>query len=211
LFSENLPRLVGINCRSGKCRTKERRQSESTIFLRECVFSKFKKGDAYEDYFSIVTHKTASLIEAASHMGAILGGVKQGKEMAMKRFGHNIGIAFQCMDDTLDYIATEEELGKDIGKDLKEGKITLPLIHALENASPEEEKTIISAVEREDLGEREVNSILELIKKYQGIEYSIQKAQNHAQEAKHMINGFSLSPEKEALLAVADYVIERRS
>jgi len=173
-----------------------------------------KEGDtscSEEDYFSIVTHKTASLIEAASHMGAILGEVNQENELAMKNFGHHIGIAFQCMDDTLDYIATEEELGKDIGKDLKEGKITLPLIHALKNASPEAKEMIISAVEREDRGEKEVNSILALINKYQGIEYSIQKAQNHAQDAKHMLNGFSPSPEKEALLAVADYVIERRS
>ena len=163
-----------------------------------------------EDYLSIVTHKTASLIEAASHMGAILGEVNQENEMAMKKFGHHIGIAFQCMDDTLDYIATEEELGKDIGKDLKEGKITLPLIHAIENSSPEDKKTIISAVEKRELGERELYRVLELIKKYQGIEYSLQKAQNYAQEAKEIINGFSLSPEKEALLAVADYVIERR-
>jgi octaprenyl-diphosphate synthase len=163
-----------------------------------------------EDYLSIVTHKTASLIEAASHMGAILGEVDQENEMAMSKFGHHIGVAFQCMDDTLDYIATEEELGKDIGKDLKEGKITLPLIHAIEKSSPEDKKTIISAVEKRELGEREVYSVLELIEKHQGIEYSIQKAQNYAQEAKQIISGFSLSPEKEALLAVADYVIERR-
>ena len=115
------------------------------------------------------------------------------------------------MDDTLDYVATEEELGKDIGKDLKEGKITLPLIHALENSSPEDKKTIISAVEQRALGEREADRVLELIRKYQGIEYSMRKAQNHAQEAKRMLKGFSPSPEKDALLAVADYVTERRS
>jgi len=164
-----------------------------------------------EDYFSIVTHKTASLIEAASHMGAILGEVNQEDEMAMKNFGHHIGIAFQCMDDTLDYIATEEELGKDIGKDLKEGKITLPLIHALEISAPADKQTIVSAVEQGDLGEREVNIVLEMIKKYQGIEYSTQKAQSHAQAAKRIINGFGSSPESEALVAVADYVIERRN
>jgi octaprenyl-diphosphate synthase len=116
------------------------------------------------------------------------------------------------MDDTLDYIATQEELGKDIGKDLQEGKITLPLIHALECASPEEKKEVIAAVEQEQLEEQALENVLDLINKYEGIEYSIQKAKDHAQQGKHILNGlFSPSPEKEALLAVADYVIERRS
>jgi octaprenyl-diphosphate synthase len=165
-----------------------------------------------EDYLAIVIHKTASLIEAASHMGGILGEVNDEDEMAMKLFGYHVGIAFQCMDDTLDYIATQEELGKDIGKDLQEGKITLPLIHALEKASPAEKQKVVSALEQEKLEEQALEDILTLINRYEGIEYSIQKAKDHAQQGKHILNGlFSPSPEKEALLAVADYVIERRS
>ena len=164
-----------------------------------------------DDYLSIVTHKTASLIEAASQIGAILGGASQEEEEALKNFGHHVGIAFQFMDDTLDYISTEEELGKDIGKDLKEGKITLPLIHAIQTSSPKDQEIILSAIKKKELAEKNLLSVIELIKKYQGIEYSIEKARTYALAAKQAINGFTSSPEKQALITVADYAVERRS
>ena len=163
------------------------------------------------DYLSIVTHKTASLFEAASQIGAILGGVNEEKEKVMKDFGYNLGIAFQCMDDTLDYISTQEEFGKDIGKDLKEGKVTLPLIHTIQNSSSKDQKIIFSAIEKEEVAEKNLNLIMELIKKYQGIEYSIKKAQSYAQAAKQALNGFAPTLEKQALITVADYVVERRN
>ena len=163
------------------------------------------------DYLSIVTHKTASLFEAASQIGAILGGVNEEKEKVMKDFGYNLGIAFQCMDDTLDYISTQEEFGKDIGKDLKEGKVTLPLIHTIQNSSPRDQKIIFSAIEKKEVAEKNLNLIMELIKKYQGIEYSIKKARSYAQAAKQALNGFAQTLEKQALITVADYVVERRN
>ena len=163
------------------------------------------------DYLSIVTHKTASLFEAASQIGAILGGVNEEKEKIMKDFGYNLGIAFQCMDDTLDYISTQEEFGKDIGKDLKEGKVTLPLIHTIQNSSSRDQKIIFSAIEKEEVAEKNLNLIMELIKKYQGIEYSIKKARSYAQAAKQALNGFASTLEKQALITVADYVVERRN
>ena len=163
------------------------------------------------DYLSIVTHKTASLFEAASQIGAILGGVNEEKEKVMKDFGYNLGIAFQCMDDTLDYISTQEEFGKDIGKDLKEGKVTLPLIHTIQNSSSKDQKIIFSAIEKEEVAEKNLNLIMELIKKYQGIEYSIKKARSYAQAAKQALNGFAQTLEKQALITVADYVVERRN
>lgn len=163
-----------------------------------------------EDYLAIITHKTASLIEAASRIGAILGGVNEEKEMAMKNFGHNIGIAYQLMDDTLDYIATEEEFGKTIGKDLKEGKITLPLIHTLHNSTPKDREVITSTIEQEELTKEDLSQVLELIKRYQGLEYSIEKAKQYSETAKNSLHGFAESPAKQALLTVADYVVTRR-
>ena len=129
----------------------------------------------------------------------------------MKDFGYNLGIAFQCMDDTLDYISTQEEFGKDIGKDLKEGKVTLPLIHTIQNSSSRDQKIIFSAIEKEEVAEKNLNLIMELIKKYQGIEYSIKKARSYAQAAKQALNGFASTLEKQALITVADYVVERRN
>lgn len=164
-----------------------------------------------EEYLAIVTHKTASLIEAASHLGALLGRVDADKEQALASYGYNVGIAYQLMDDTLDYTSTEAEFGKTIGQDLKEGKVTLPLIHALRRAAPEDRAAIVSAIEAEDLTEERLGEVMGLIEKYGGIEYAVARAKGFAQEAKQCLAPFGPSEEKNALLAIADYVIERRS
>ena len=167
-------------------------------------------GCTEDDYLALVTHKTASLIEAASHVGAILGGVERERELAMKQYGYNIGVAYQYMDDTLDYVATEAEFGKTIGKDLSEGKITLPLIHTLQNSTHKDRELIISTLENEESTEQELATVVELIKRYQGLEYSMEKARSHSRAAKQVLEGLTASPEKQALLAVADYVVSRR-
>ena len=99
-----------------------------------------------EDYYYVVTNKTAVLISAACQVGAILGGSSPERERALADFGLNLGIAFQLMDDILDYISADEELGKTIGKDLSEGKITLPLIHTLRTCSPEDKKFLVQVI-----------------------------------------------------------------
>ncbi|MBN2466709.1 MAG: polyprenyl synthetase family protein [Deltaproteobacteria bacterium] len=164
-----------------------------------------------EEYLSIVNYKTASLIEAASHIGAILGGADGGKEEAMRNYGYNVGIAYQYMDDTLDYVSTEEEFGKTIGKDLRDGKITLPLIYALRSSSPEDRDSLVAAIEDDSLTEKEVARVVALITKYQGLEYAGEKARYYAREAKACLRAIPDSPWKEALLTVADYAVRRRS
>ena len=172
-----------------------------------------KEGDFSCDeteYLTTITYKTASLIKAACHVGAILGNADQRKERAMKNFGNNLGIAYQLMDDTLDYISTEEELGKTIGKDLTEGKITLPLIHTLQESSRKDREFIITTLKNEKLTKKSLDTLLSVIKKYQGLEYTAKKAKAYALKAKKELNGLSPSPAKEALIAIADYVLERR-
>ena len=161
-------------------------------------------------YLTTITYKTASLIKAACHVGAILGNVDQKKEKAMKNFGNNLGIAYQLMDDTLDYVSTEEEFGKTIGKDLEEGKITLPLIHTLQKSAPKDREFIISALKKEKLTKKLLTNILNLIKHYQGLEYTAQTAREYALKAKKELKSFLPSHEKEALMAIADYVVDRR-
>jgi octaprenyl-diphosphate synthase len=161
-------------------------------------------------YLTTITYKTASLIKAACHVGAILGNVDRKKETAMMNFGNNLGIAYQLMDDTLDYVSTEEEFGKTIGKDLEEGKITLPLIYTLQKSAPEDREFIISALKKEKLTNKVLTSILKLIKRYQGFEYTAQRARQYAVNAKKQLKCFLPSPENEALMAIADYVVDRR-
>ena len=111
-----------------------------------------------EDYYFVVTNKTAVLISAACQIGAILGGASPEREKALAEFGLNLGIAFQLMDDLLDYVAAEEMFGKTIGKDLSEGKITLPLIRVLQLCRPQEKARISEIIQNPNRSVEEVDN-----------------------------------------------------
>lgn len=162
-----------------------------------------------EDYLNIISAKTGALISAACKIGAILGSLPQEKENALSRFGMKTGIAFQMADDILDYMADEGELGKRLGKDLKEGKITLPLINLLKTAPPGE-KEEVSGVVKEGLNKNGLKKILKLFKKYHTIESSLKKAYDLINDAKKELSVFTDVPAKEALMTIADYTLERR-
>jgi len=123
-----------------------------------------------EIYTNVVRSKTAILMSAACEAGAILGAVPQSQQQALADFGMDLGIAFQLMDDILDYVATEEEFGKSIGHDLEEGKITLPLIHTLRKCTEAERVVIAGVVDRDEMSLDEFRSVSELVRKYGGIE-----------------------------------------
>ncbi len=162
-----------------------------------------------EEYVLIVTAKTAALISAACRIGAILGSLPEDKENALAQFGMKTGIAFQMADDILDYMADEGEFGKNLGKDLKEGKITLPLINLLKEASDQERDEIRSII-KEGFKTHRLKKILRLFKKYDSIETSLRKAQGLVTEAKNELSLFQDSPVKEALFAIADYTLARK-
>lgn len=163
-----------------------------------------------ENYLSIVFKKTASLISTATQIGAILGNVSPEKEMAMYEFGKNVGMAFQLIDDKLDYTSKEEEFGKKIGIDLQDGKITLPLIIAYKKCDDEEKAFIQNIIESQSIPKEVFLKIVEIIEKYGGIHQTWQKAKQYIEEAKRYLQIFPNSKEKEALLRLADYVLERR-
>jgi octaprenyl-diphosphate synthase len=163
-----------------------------------------------EDYQYVVINKTAVLISAACQIGGILGNVPLPQEKAMADFGLNLGIAFQLMDDTLDYIAEETTLGKAIGKDLAEGKVTLPLIHVLRNCSPEEKVRLTRIIRNPHHQEDELQYVMQAVHQYAGIDYTVKKAERFAEQAKLSLSPFGPSREKEALLAVTDYTLKRR-
>lgn len=163
-----------------------------------------------EAYLSIITHKTAFLISAATQIGAILGGVSEEKEKALYEFGMNVGIAFQLIDDHLDYTSKEEEFGKKIGIDLQDGKITLPLIWALRQCHPEERALIQRIVESDPITKEAFFQVVEIIQKYHGTQYTWEKAKGYIHRAKSHLHLFPPSKERKALEVLADYVLERR-
>ncbi len=163
-----------------------------------------------DDYLSIVTRKTAALFSAATQVGAILADAPEEQEKALLDFGMDFGIAFQLIDDRLDYISKEEEFGKKIGIDLQDGKITLPLIYILSQCTPEESELIRRAVESDPVTQETFFQVGYLIEKYQGLTYTFQKAKEYITKAKAHLQHFPYSKEKDALSRLSDYVLERR-
>lgn len=162
------------------------------------------------DYLTVIKGKTASLIQASCEIGAILGGVSRECRDALSLYGYNIGIAFQIADDTLDYIADEHELGKKIGTDFMEGKVTLPLIHVLSKANSDEKEKIAYYLKKGSSGDG-LSYVRELLNHYGSIDYCIKVASGFSNIAKKAISIFPPSPEREAMIAIADFVIKRRS
>lgn len=162
-----------------------------------------------DEYMKIISAKTGALISAACRIGAILGGLPAEAEDALGRFGMKTGIVFQMVDDILDYMAEAKELGKNLGKDLEEGKITLPLIYLLKMASPEEVEEIKDIINTAKPSSKNLERILDLFEKYCVIEESLRTAQSFMREAKMELKIFSSSQQKDALLRLADYAIAR--
>jgi octaprenyl-diphosphate synthase len=188
--------------------------SKATTLLAEGELMELLKTNdltlSEETYLSIVARKTASLISAATQIGAILGEVSEEKEKALFSFGRDVGMAFQLIDDNLDYTSKEEEFGKKIGTDLQEGKITLPLIHTLSQCDSKEKAMIEKIVQSDPITPEDFSQVVELIEKYKGIQYTFDKAKRFIENAKQELRIFNPSKEKEALTAMADYVLERR-
>lgn len=164
-----------------------------------------------DDYLKIITGKTAALIGGGCQVGGILGKVPEDFEHALRKFGLNVGIAFQLMDDVLDYTASEEDFGKVNGTDLKEGKLTLPLIIALKKATEQEARVIKEALIADQIDPSCLKEVLEIIYRYEGVLETTKLAQNYIQKAKENISVFKPSIEKEALTAIADYVVMRKN
>jgi octaprenyl-diphosphate synthase len=164
-----------------------------------------------ESYISIVTRKTAALISAACQIGAILGSADPMRERCMADFGLNLGIAFQLVDDMLDYVSEEKEFGKTIGTDLKEGKVTLPLIRTLQKCTPTERKQLEDIFFSDRITHEQFLVVVEMIQKHRAPEYTIERAKGFLKEAKKCLAEFETSEAKTAILGLADYVVERRN
>lgn len=162
-----------------------------------------------ERYIEVVKSKTAVLLATACQAGAILGKASPAKEEALRDFGMDLGTAFQLIDDTLDYVSSEEQFGKSIGHDLQEGKVTLPLIHTLRQCSASERQVIADVLLCDTLEDEDFCRVISLVRSYGGIDYTLETAGSYVSRGKARLDRFPESPGKEALLTLADYVVTR--
>ncbi len=173
-----------------------------------------KKGDinfTEAEYMDVIHRKTGILIQGACRTGAILGGADTETEQALTAYGGHLGLVFQIADDILDYTAETGELGKTVGADLKEGKLTLPVIYALQQALPEDRAQMEAIIGNKDFSRDEFQALLDLLHAYGGIEYARRVAGDHVHAAKQQIETLAASQTKEILTMMADYALHRRA
>jgi octaprenyl-diphosphate synthase len=161
------------------------------------------------DYVRIITQKTASFMSACCRIGALLGGIRPDQVEALTRYGLDVGVAFQISDDSLDFIADQDRLGKAIGSDLREGKLTLPLIAMLERCPRADAERVGALLKRRQLTAAEIDEIRGLVLAHDGVEYARERAWAYAQAAKADLEAFPPSDERETLSLVAEFVVDR--
>ncbi len=170
---------------------------------------KARKLDISEDiYFDIIRAKTASLLSAACSAGAYSSSDDPEIAEFFRQFGEKVGIAFQIMDDLFDY--GEENIGKPRGIDIKEKKMTLPLIYALENADRTTRRRMIYIIKNQNTRRDKVEEVIGMVRESGGIEYARKKMIQYQQEAVAMLDRFPPSPARQALESLVDYVITRK-
>jgi len=158
-------------------------------------------------YLEVIARKTAILFSAATKLAAVISGASSEIEEGLAQYGQHLGIAFQLIDDALDYKATKEELGKNLGDDLAEGKPTLPLIYAIQNGTESEANIIIDAIKN---GNRDVfNEVYAVVQRTKAIDYTEQRADEEAQKAITALNVLPDSEYKEALTLLAKFSVQR--
>jgi octaprenyl-diphosphate synthase len=171
-----------------------------------------KNGDAditEEEHFDIIRRKTAYLFGGCAQIGGMLGNVGGDREQALREYGFNLGITFQLVDDLLDFTGDTRSVGKPIGGDLREGKVTLPLIHMLRQSPDGAASIVRRVIASRSVSTDEWNELLHNLKEHASIDYAYRRAVEFAERAKKPLYAFPPSAERDALLALPDYVLAR--
>jgi octaprenyl-diphosphate synthase len=158
-------------------------------------------------YMEVIRRKTATLFEAGARLGAILANADPEIEQALSSYGSDLGVAFQLVDDALDYASDRETIGKNIGDDLDEGKPTLPIIRALEIGTDEQQAVLRHAIENG--GKGQIDAVVAAIVKTNAMEYTAQLARHYVDNAKNAVRDLPESPFKASLIAAADFAVSR--
>ena len=168
-----------------------------------------KIGVTEADYMELIDRKTASLFSACARLGAMCANAGDEAETRLSDYAWNLGIAFQLIDDILDFTSREKILGKPVGNDLREGKVTLPLIYALETAEPEERRLVETVLTDGNYDQVPFTKILHILNRHNSIERAQERALSFTRKAREIIGGFPDSPYQRALTAVTDLVTDR--
>jgi len=186
--------------------------TETTLLMSEGEVIQLLNLDNQEltekDYEEVIYRKTAVLISAACEVGAIIGGASNKQRECLKNYGLYLGMAFQVVDDLLDYLSTET--GKDLGKDFAEGKITLPVIYAFETAPSEEKEELKELLKKENPSLKDFERAFDIIQRAEGFERAKKKAKEYVRAAKGVLSDLPQNTSKTALLFLTDYLLERK-
>jgi len=163
-----------------------------------------------EEYMEIIRRKTAVLFEGACRISAYIANASKREERAVSGYGYNMGMAFQMADDLLDYTLDTRALGKEVGADLKEGKLTLPVIYALKEADRNDRLRMKAIIQNKTFSVRDFKLLIKLLEKYGGIAYTKERAKNHIEKAKKTLLVFKPSKTRRILEYIADYALSRK-
>jgi octaprenyl-diphosphate synthase len=173
-----------------------------------------RKGDldlTEAEYLEIIRRKTAVLLRGACRAGGLVAGADAAAVDALSDYGHHLGMAFQMADDLLDYTADTASLGKAAGADLREGKLTLPVIRTLSVAASEDRARLADALGSSEFSEADFAELRDLLERYGGIGYTREQARDHVAVARARLSGFPDSETRALLMDIADYALERKT
>ncbi len=208
-----LARALSISAGTGRLRVVQVLAELTENMSQGEVHQLMRKGDVKlteDEYLVIIRRKTAVLFKAACQVSAIIADAPQDKEKALAEYGYNLGIAFQMADDLFDYTLQTSDFGKEVGADLREGKLTLPVIYALKQANSSDRDLMIKIIRNTDFTTDDFKTLLDLLVKYGGIDYTQETAASYIDTAKNALALFEPSPTKETMLDIADYALQRR-
>jgi len=171
-----------------------------------------KNGDAditEDEHLDIIRRKTAYLFSGSAQIGGMLGAITKEQQDALKEYGFNLGITFQLVDDLLDFTGDAQALGKPIGADLREGKMTLPLIHLLSQDEEVGEAIVRDIIASRSTTEEQWTELMRILEEHRSIDYAYRRAVDYAERAKKPLSVFPPSSERDALLALPDFVLSR--
>ncbi len=172
-----------------------------------------RKGDTTlteAEYMEVIKCKTAVLFQGACRTGALVADRNAKDQKALSDYGYNLGLAFQMADDLLDYTLDSDALGKTVGADLREGKLTMPVIHALENAGSKDRQKMETIIKNPDFSIGDFKTLINMMAAHNGIRYTRETAERYVEKAKSALEDFKPSGTKETLCDIADYALARK-
>jgi octaprenyl-diphosphate synthase len=207
-----LARALSISAGTGRLRIVQILAGLTENMSQGEVHQLMRKGDinlTEDEYKEVIRRKTAMLFEAACRVSAIIANASEQQEKALAEYGYNLGIAFQMADDLFDYTLQTSEFGKEVGADLREGKLTLPVIYALKQARSGDRDLMIKIIRDRDFSETDFKTLRGLLEKYGGLAYTQNTAGSYIETAKKALTVFDPSPTKETMLDIAEYALAR--